>query len=201
MRRSSSLVLGATLLALAVAANAVAVSRPIAGKKLQLKRNTPNGTWTFVAKAAFLFPPIGGCGCLPDGAAACGTPGLPTCGGECPDDQVCRPIFVNGPPVTFGCGCGAPATCSDSGGGIECGNGMACGASPAFGGIGCIPIFCGDSCGQPCGDGGQCSRVRVGTSDFCACAVPEPCCDGGLVCPPFQTCVQGSSCGGCQSLF
>ena len=29
--------------------------RPIAGKKLQLKRNTPNGTWTFVAKGAFGF--------------------------------------------------------------------------------------------------------------------------------------------------
>lgn len=139
------------------------------------------------------------CGCLPDGATPCGSPGPPTCGGECPDGEVCRSIFTEQPsgPV-FGCGCGAPTVCGDFTGGIECGNGSGCGFSRLTLRTTCYPILC-SACGEPCGDGGQCSPIDFGSGpSLCTCAVPAPCCDGGLVCPPSQSCLVGGTCGGCQ---
>jgi len=81
------------------------------------------------------FPtPLGrNCGCVPDGAVACGDATFPTCGGACPDtEKVCRPVSRRAPLAVFGigCECSAPGACAvgadepsdlqECGGGADC---------------------------------------------------------------------------------
>jgi hypothetical protein len=116
------------------------------------------------------------CGCIPDGATPCGSPGVPVCGGSCPADLECNPAFQL--PIFGGgqvCACTTGAPCGQGGGG-ECPNGFGCGVIPP-GPASCFPLVCtGDdpfpTCGGGCGDGGECLPITIGTFDGCSCMVP-----------------------------
>ena len=84
-----------------------------------------------------------GCGCIPDGAVACGEATMTTCGGECPGTQECSPVHltISVLPTVSGCACAEPGPCAEDNGcgsGYQCGPGEVCSQiAGSFGG------FCG----------------------------------------------------------
>lgn len=122
------------------------------------------------------------------GTTPCGTPGIPVCGGDCPDGSTCQPAFI---PLSagggFNCQCLARPRCD---------NGFGFGGAPEEGfPFSCYPLTCSGTypaCSTTCGDGGTCSPFTVNTSTvaLCVCASAAACDDTarGFVCPTGQHC-------------
>jgi hypothetical protein len=119
--------------------------------------------------------PLPSCGCVPVGATPCGATGVPTCGGDCPGADVCRPIAIQSIFGGLGCMCVHDAPCDNACGGGNCPGGFFCARIPQQG-CTCAPFLCTGGAGFPtcdgsCGGGTTCQPFSVpNVVDYCVCA-------------------------------